>query len=349
MDERRATLFFLVALTGIALYFCYLIAAPFLTPVLYAAMMAVVCYPLHNGLLRRLRRPTLTATISTLFVLFAILIPIAVLITGIAHELALLKAVLHDRSSGDWTGAAGEIGERVLRFTGRWVDLSQFDLRGAIVQRLQAVSAYILSKAGAVVGNLTSFVGDAFIAFFTLFFLFREGSHFQSWAASLVPLRRPQFDRLFLGISDTLAATVHGGLAVAATQGTLIGLAFWVLGLTAPMVWGIAAALFSLVPLVGSAVVWVPGAIYLWATGHWIKALILTVWSTLIVGSIDNILRPLLIRGRVELHTLPLFFSLLGGVQVFGLLGVFVGPVVLAVTMTLIDMLREEMGAGSDS
>lgn len=349
MDERRATLFFLLALTAIALYFSYLIAAPFLTPVLYAAMMAVVCYPLHVRLRRHVRRPTLAATLSTLFVLFAILIPIGVLITGIAHELALLKAMLDDRSSGDWMGAAGEIGEKAVRFAGRWVDLSQFDLRGAIVQRLQAVSTYILSKAGALLGNLTSFIGDAFIAFFTLFFLFREGSHFQDWAAGLVPLRRHQFDRLFLGISDTLAATVQGGLAVAATQGALIGLAFWTLGLTAPLVWGLAAALFSLIPLVGTALVWAPGALYLWATGHWIKALILVIWATLFVGSVDNVLRPLLIRGRVELHTLPLFFSLLGGVQVFGLLGVFVGPVVLAVTMTLIDMLRDEMGTRSDS
>ena len=85
------------------------------------------------------------------------------------------------------------------------------------------------------------------------------------------------------------------------------------------------------------------------STGHWIKALILAVWSMLFVGSVDNVLRPLLIRGRVALHTLPLFFSLLGGVQVFGLLGVFIGPVVLAVTVTLIEMLREEILARSDS
>jgi predicted PurR-regulated permease PerM len=138
---------------------------------------------------------------------------------------------------------------------------------------------------------------------------------------------------------------VYGGLVVAAVQGALTGLALWVFGVPSPVLWGVVASFFALLPLVGTAVVWVPASIYLIATGSWIKGLILAAWGAFVVGTIDNVLRPYLISGRVQMHTLLIFFAVFGGVKVFGFLGLFIGPVVLAVTITLLSMLRDESRA----
>lgn len=347
MDQRRLTILFLVALTAVALYFCYLIAEPFLRAIVYAVMMGVVWYPLHVRLLARLRRPSLTALVSTLLVVVILLVPLVAIARGVVYEVSLLRQILSERDfgPGGWTGYAGELAQKAEQWASRWVDLSDLNLRAQAVARLQQFSAFVVGRAGALLGNVTSFVVDMVIAFFTLYFLFREGTRIRDTVAEFMPLRREQFDHLFAGFSATLAATIYGGLAVAVVQGTLLGLSFWVLGITAPLFWGLAGMLLSLLPVVGTSLIWIPAVIYLWSTGHWVQAIVLALWCGLVVGSVDNVLRPFLIAGQVRLHTLPLFLSLLGGVQVFGLLGLFFGPVVLAVTITLLQMLREELGA----
>ena len=190
-------------------------------------------------------------------------------------------------------------------------------------------------------GNIISFVADAVIAFFTLFFLFREGRSMRERAETVLPLNAAQVERLFTGISNSIVANVYGCLAVGAAQGTLASLAFWVLGLPSPVLWGMVTALFSLVPVMGSAAVWGPAVIILVISGHWWKALILLGWGAGVVGQIDTLVRPYVISGRVKLHTLLIFFALLGGVEAFGVMGLFIGPVVLSVTLVVLEMLRD--------
>jgi predicted PurR-regulated permease PerM len=135
---------------------------------------------------------------------------------------------------------------------------------------------------------------------------------------------------------------MYGVLAVGAAQGVLVGLAFWVLGLPSPILWGVVTSLFSMVPLVGSGAVWAPAVLLLVLSGSWGKGLLLLGWGVGVVGMVDNFVRPYVMSGQVKLHPLLLFFALLGGVKAFGLIGIFVGPVILAITMTLISLLREE-------
>jgi predicted PurR-regulated permease PerM len=160
--------------------------------------------------------------------------------------------------------------------------------------------------------------------------------------AALIPLNTEQIDKLFTGIENTIIGTVYGGLVVAAVQGMLIGLALWVFGIPSPVLWAVVAAFFALLPLVGTAAVWAPAAVYLLVTGHYAQALILVGWGAGIVGTMDNFLRPYLISGRVQMHTLVIFFAVFGGVSVFGFLGLFIGPVILAITTTLLGLLRDE-------
>lgn len=342
--KRRITLGFLLLLAGFTLYLCYIIFYPFLRPLLSAVVIAVVFFPINARLARLVASPSLAALISTILVVFILVIPAVFIGIALTREATFLYNFLDQRSeeSGGLSPYLMQLIERPLDWIGQYVDVSQVNIGAWLRSRLQQISGFLVTEVGTLLGNLTSFLVNTAITLFTLFFLFREGRSMRRRAAAVLPLSPEQIDRLFTGIENTIIATVYGGIVVAIAQGALTGLALWALGIHSPVLWGVVAAVFALLPLVGTAVVWVPAALYLFATGAWIKALILIAWGAGVVGTVDNILRPYLISGRVQMHTLLIFFSVFGGVQAFGFLGLFVGPVILAITITVLGMLRDE-------
>jgi predicted PurR-regulated permease PerM len=176
-----------------------------------------------------------------------------------------------------------------------------------------------------------------------LFFLFRDGETVVSRTMASLPIDEKRLSELRSRISSTVTTNFYGGVVVGALQGTLTGLSFWVLGIDSPVLWGVVTGVFSLVPIFGSAVVWVPASIVLLLTGHFVKAMILLGLGAAVIGTIDNVVRPLIIYKGLRLHPMLVFFSLLGGVELFGLLGLFVGPVILSVTAALVLMLQEDL------
>jgi predicted PurR-regulated permease PerM len=342
MERKQvATALFLLVLAAIALYFCFLIIRPFLSPIFLAVMLAIVFYPIHTRIQARIRKPNAAALLSTVLVILAFVAPVVGLGIVISRETSALYQLLSERSTeqGGWNPYVMHAIERLLSWAGHYVDLSHLDLRGTVLRWLQQVSLF--SWGAQVVGNFVSFIATAVIAFFTLFFLFREGATTKERVAEVLPLTRSQAERLFTGISNSIVANVYGMMAVGAAQGALTALGFWVLGLPSPVLWGMVTALFSLVPIIGSSAVWVPAAIILAVSGHWIKALILLVWGAGVVAQADNVIRPYVISQRANVSTLAVFFALLGGVQAFGVMGLFIGPVALSFTLVVLQMLRE--------
>lgn len=344
--ERKpaASTLFLLALAAVALYFCYLIARPFLTPIFLAVMIAIVFHPIHVRVQARIRGRNAASLISTILVLIVLVVPTIGLGVVVTREVRGLYQLLDERSAqqGGWNPYAMHIVDRLLGWVGQYTDLKSLDFRGALLRWLEQISRFLLSWGAQILSNIISFFAEAVIALFTLFFLFREGGSIGLRAASFLPLRADQVDRLFTGISNSIIANVYGCLAVGAAQGTLLSLAFWVLGLPSPVLWGLVTALFSLIPIIGSAAVWGPAVIILMVSGHWWKGLILLGLSAAVVGQIDSLVRPYVISERAKMHTLLVFFALLGGVKAFGVMGLFIGPVVLSVTLVVLEMLREE-------
>lgn len=343
MERRVATAIFLLVVAAAALYFCYLVTKPFLGPIFLAVMLAIVFHPLHIRIETRLRRRNTAALLSTILVVLAFLVPAVGLGFVINRETRGLYHLLSERSAaqGGWNPYVMHAMEHVFNWMGRYVDLSQLDLRGTVLRWLEQISRYLLSWGAHVVKNFISFIADAVIAFVTLFFLFREGGSTKERVASLLPLARDQVERLFMGISNSIIANVYGVIAVGASQGVLAALGFWMLGLPSPVLWGVVTALFSLIPIIGSAAVWGPAVVVLAVSGHWGKALILLGWGAGVVGQVDSLVRPYVISERAKLNTLPVFFALLGGVKAFGVIGLFIGPVLLSFTLVVLEMLRE--------
>jgi predicted PurR-regulated permease PerM len=352
MERKQATTAaFLLVLAAIALYFCYLITKPFLSPIFLALMLTIVFHPVHIRIRARLRNRNTAALLSTILVLFAFLVPVIGLGIVVSRETGNLYQQLNERSAeyGGWNPYVMDAWQRVLSWMGRYLDMSHLDLRGSMLRWLEQASRFLLSWGTKVFGNFIAFVADAVIAFFTLFFFFREGREIKQHLVRFLPLSSTQAERLFTGINNSIVANVYGVLAVGASQGILAGLGFWVLGLHSPVLWGLVTALFSLIPVIGSAAVWGPAVVVLAVSGHWVKALILLGWGAGVVAQADNVVRPYVISERANLSTLAVFFALLGGVKAFGVIGLFIGPVALSFTLVVLEMLRETILDNSTS
>jgi len=340
---RRLTLTFLLVASAAALYVCYLMARPFAKPFLFAAVLAIVFYPLHARIQSKVRSPNAAALLSTLAVLLVVIIPAVGLGGALTRDLSQAYQRLSEASAavGGWVPYVMHKLETPLTWLGARVDLSKLDLRSEVRSRLDGLSTWMVRSIAGVLGNLTSFFFNAAIAFFTLFFLFREGRRIRLTVAGALPLEPDRVEQLFTDISDIVVANLYGVLAVAAVQGSLMGVGFWFLGLRSPILWGVVTAACSLVPVVGSALVWLPAALFLVASGHWAKGVILLAWGAGFVSIVDHIVRPYVVGGRARMNSLLVFFSLLGGIQAFGILGIFLGPLVLSITLALLGMLRE--------
>ncbi len=340
--KRQAAVVCLLALAATALYLCYLIAKPFLTPLIIAVMIAIVFHPLHLKVQTLVRKSNGAAALSTTLVLLVVAIPLVLLGISVSRELGDAIQMLREQrgSQVSLSPYLGHLLEKLSAWLQNYVNLSQLDPQAALLRGVEQLSRSLLAAGAAVLSNMASFSLGLVVIFFSLFFFFRDGEVILRGFAAIFPLNPDQSRKLFVGIGETMTANLYGGLAVAVAQGTLTGLAFAVLGLSAPILWALFTALASLIPVVGSALVWGPAAILLFLTGHWIKATILLAWGAGIVGQIDAVVRPYVIGTHVKVHTLLVFFSLLGGVEAFGVAGIFIGPIVLSFTMAILDMLK---------
>jgi predicted PurR-regulated permease PerM len=225
----------------------------------------------------------------------------------------------------------------------RLMDL-KINWKEALLQGAQVSSGFVVLQVRGIAQNVVLFTLNFVIVLVTLFFFLRDGAEFCYRIRRLLPMDHEHQERLFQNIVDAIYAVVHGSLVVAMVQGLLAGLAYWVLGVPFSVLWGVVTGFTALLPVGGSTLVSVPVCIYLFLEGQTIKAVALLVWSFGIVGTVDNILKPLLIGNRLGLPVLFLFFGILGGLALFGALGIILGPVLFALLRVLLDLYIEEYG-----
>ncbi|MGA9966570.1 MAG: AI-2E family transporter, partial [Terriglobales bacterium] len=251
---------FLLGLTAVALYFCYVLVTPFLRAILFSIVLAVLSYPLHSRIQRRIRNRNVSALLSTCLVLLFIVLSMALLGRALATGLRDVYQSLS--SAGDGSERLSlyliHLFERAVELVSSYVPISTSDLKAATVNQAEKGVAALLGMTAGALGSLTALLTNAFIAFFILFFLLRDGKAMLRRAVVLLPLRSDQTRRLLALVKDTLNATVYGTLTMAALQGALAGLAFWFLGVTSAGLWGIVTALCALLPLIGTGIVLLP-------------------------------------------------------------------------------------------
>ena len=325
----------LITATAVLLYVCYLLALPFLPALAWALALAVVALPIHRRIERLVKNTNLAAGLSVFLVAVVVVAPIAFAVRQITGEaVRSTQTVLQEIESGNWR-----------------VRLEQYPQAASVVRRLEeeanlrGAAEQAVNKIPALISDFLSgsiWLGAEFlITFFALFFFFRDRQEFLRGIRHLVPLSDEETDEIFKRVNDTLYATLYGVVAVAAAQGTLAGLMFWLLGLPAPILWGLVMSVLALLPFLGTWLIWIPAAVYLALEGSWIKSLILLGWGLSAVALIDNFLYPIIVGNRLRLHTLIIFISLVGGVGLFGAAGIVLGPLTLALTVALLDIWRK--------
>ncbi len=341
MREQRIQARWLALLTAtvIALYLCWLMLQPFVNVLAWAAVLVILFYPVHRRLVRWTRRPSTSALLSSLLVIFTIVVPLSLITLAVINELSNALNAVQGNVSALLDPQSSPIA-RLIGWLGRFVNIEELRSGEFLMERLKGMSGAIASRALGFVGGLVGAIVQIFFVIFTMYYLFRDGERFVQALPDTLPLQRDQSEKIFTRTRDVIAASVYGVLVIAVIQGALGGLAFWALGLPSAIVWAVVMTFLSMIPMAGSFLVWVPAAIYLALTGHWGKALILAAWGTIIIGTIDNFLRPKLVGERTKLHELFIFFAVLGGLQVFGVVGIVLGPVVLAITLALLDVFR---------
>ncbi len=330
----------LLALLACALYVCWQILQPFLSVLLWAVVLAVVFAPAHARIEQRVATPGLAAAISTLLVIVTILGPVTFITIAVVNEARGVAATLgaHD---GPWFDLQSPLVGPLLRWLSGYMDVSQLQSPEFLREKLQAWSGSLAVGTLGLVGGVLAAVVQVFLVVFTLYYLFRDGRTIVGAAYEIVPLEQVQMNDVFARTRDVIAASVYGVVMISAIQGALGFFIFWALGLPSALLWGVVMFFLSMIPMAGAFLVWAPAALYLAAAGFYVKALVLVVWGILVVGSIDNVLSPRLIGKRTRMHELLIFFAVLGGIQLFGVLGVVLGPVVIAVTLALFAIVRE--------
>jgi len=310
---------------------CVLIAWPFLGAITWALTLAILFLPLHARVESIVKHPNIAALLSTAIVVVVVVVPAAFVVERLIMEAASGIQSLQVRvESGELQAFLDS--HPALAPLGNWID-RQVDLPTMI-----AAIATWLSNLGAVFvkGSLLQVV-ELFITFYLLFYFLRDRRAAKAMLKGWLPLTQPETEKLLLRVSETVHATVYGTLAVAAVQGTLGGLMFWVLGLSTPLLWGLVMGILSIVPLLGAFVVWIPATMLLIVDGSWVRALILAGWGGIVIGGIDNILRPIFVGNRLRLHTIPAFISIVGGLLLFGAPGFILGPLAATMTMLMVE------------
>ena len=350
-QQLFAAFFFAVFL--FLLFQLYRLFYLFLTPLAGAVILVLTLYPFYTLLLSLLgRRRTLTALLLTLLITFIVIIAIFLfssLLTG--QVVAFYQRMKEMIQSGElqqllsrWESSyPGQVWQR-------WkpeIEALNIDLPALALKGGDAASTFIVGQATGIAKNLFIFLFNFLIMTFSLFFLFRDGETLYRTLRDLIPMEPEHKEAIFVRLYETVSAVVQSMAVTGATQGLLSGVGFWLLGIPFAFFLGCAAAFFSLLPIGGAAAVWVPCVFYLFLASHWVKAVVLLVYGALFISGVDNIIKPLIIGGRTRLPTLFLVLGILGGLQAYGFLGIFLGPVLLATIVAFVNIYREEYASSS--
>ena len=349
MKKEHIFLVFILCLTFLCFYLLYQILSPFLEPLLWAIFLALVLFPMHRKLQRLFRRQGfLPAMTMTILVLLVIVLPFTLLIVSLANETAnVYHSVQEMIQTGQLQVYLEKLREvpilsQILARLDQTFDLSRLDAMTLILKNLQQVSTVLLSQSSKILKGLSSFLIAFLFTLLALYYLFKDGDRLYEGLQDILPLHPKERDLLLGRFREMVNATIYGGLLIAIIQGLLGGLTFWILGLPPPILWGTAMALFSFIPLGGTALIWFPAAIFLFLQGAFTKGIILLAIGVLVISSVDNFLRPFLVGAKTNIPPLLLFFTVIGGIQAFGMIGVIAGPLIGTLCLTLIEIYVRE-------
>ena len=346
---------FALVTAGLLVYALVLMALPFAGPIFWALLLAFLLHPLNETLGQTLGgRRGLAALLLTLAGIVLIVVPGTLIALAFVTQADDLIARIQEIAAQHHVAKLSDllripVAERLLAWVGSYVPLTTDQVETWLVQNGRGLLLTLMGVSGAALASALGAAVGLVLVLFLLFFFLRDGEELIRRAMRLVPMGEDRKAVLLDHLSSVTRALVLGMLLTAAAQGALLGIGFVIVGLPSPVVFGVLTALASAVPLVGTALVWIPAVLVLLAQGRTWAALVLVVWSLGLVTSVDNVIRPLVVSGRAGLPTFAVFLGLVGGLAAFGAIGMFLGPVIVALTIALLRFAEESRTQSPDS
>ncbi|MFB3885207.1 MAG: AI-2E family transporter [Thermodesulfobacteriota bacterium] len=345
MKKEYLLLIFVLSITSLFFYLFYRILSPFLEPLFWAVIIVVICYPFFRRLQHAMKpREVLPAMIMTLLVVLVVLLPFSLLIVFLSQEIGTGYHSVEEMIKTGRLQAYLEqlkripILEGILERIGQSLDLSQMEPQRLLLKSIQQVGIFLFNQSSAILKGLSGFIVGFFFTLLSLYYLFKDGHRLFETLKEILPVPPKQRELLFNRFQEMVIATIYGGILIAAIQGLLGGVSFWILGISSPVFWGTAMAFLSFIPLGGTAFIWVPASLFFFIQGAFLRGLILLAIGIFVISMVDNFLRPFFVGARTKIHPLLLLFAVLGGIQVFGMIGLVTGPLIVSLCLTLIEI-----------
>ena len=338
---------FVFAFFAIFLYLLYQmvnILAPFSSALIWAAVLCLALNPVYVKVLSLAGgRAGLAAGIMTVALLLLVIGP-AIMLLGMLFTQAVdlyqgaSDLVVSGRLSTTWSAVAGPMIEKVLALP----FLAGLDVKGIVIKGLSEYSSTMASQLGGMLKNTIVLAVNLVVMLISLFFFFRNGDAYYRSAMDILPFTSVQKKSISRKIHDTFTAVINGVFLIALGQGIMTGIGFALFSVPFSVFWGFLAAILALLPIGGAALIWIPGAFYLYLTGATLHSVLLAAWGVVLVSLPDNFLKPLIIGKKANIPSFFLFVGILGGLQVYGLLGILFGPLVVTLLIAFTQIYREE-------
>ncbi|MDA1060850.1 MAG: AI-2E family transporter [bacterium] len=343
-------------LPGYFLIFCLIVVfllffkilSPFLTVIFAAAVLAIAFYPVYKRVRKLLKGWERTASFLTcIFVILVTLVPITVFVIMLSQEGVDTYEVISERvESGafdkylQWDESNILYG--LMSDFESIVAIEELDLKKSVVGVAQSFSTFLVSQTATLLKSISNLVFNFLIMLFSMFYFFKDGEKIVDQIGVISPLPKVHEDELFNKMGSMVKAIMVGVFLTAIVQGLLGGIGFAIAGISNPVFWGTAIAFFSMVPVFGTAVIWIPASIILVILGSYYSALFLFIWGVVVIGGADNVVRPYLIGGKAHTYPLLTFFVILGGIWTMGFKGIIIGPLVLMALMSFLHIYEAE-------
>jgi predicted PurR-regulated permease PerM len=337
------------------LFLVYRILAPFLDTLGWAGVIGIATYPLYRRLRNRLPgRSTVAASIMTPLVVLILVVPFVLFIFVLGGEVSQVYQYLEKLTAAGGPDVLGSLSRNpavqpVLDRIRPLLDMLDIEVSSTLLPALKKLATVLLGYSTAILKNFFLMIIKLVLMVIALFFLYRDGESFLQRFLSVLPLEKVECDALLDTVRRVISAVIYGILLTCLVQGILGGIGFWFCGLPSPILFGALMAVAALVPVVGTALIWLPGGLWLIAGGEVVMGIVLLAWGMFVVGMIDNLLRPLFISGRAHLSLFIIAVGVLGGVFAFGPLGVVTGPIVLALFLAVFEIYARRVFPGGSA
>ncbi len=338
--------FITAAMGGAILFFGLKLFLPFFEPIAWAIILALFFYPVYRGLRKVLRGSHGLASLGMCILIIAfIIMPVFALLGSLTSEVLRVYGQVQEHiHKGDFS-IVPDKDKHPLLYKATTKALETFKthesgVKDSLSDISKRMGEFFLKQGTVVFKNVANILFKAALMIVTLYYLFRDGERMLQSFTDLLPLPKKEVENFASITSDVLSATLYGNLMTAFIQAALGVLILWFLDFSAPILWGLVMGLSAFIPMVGTALVWLPATIYLFVAGFYLKGAILLTFSVLVISQIDYFLRPYLISGKTQLHSLFLFFSILGGINVLGIIGLILGPIIIALCMAILELYK---------